>query len=205
MRQSFVCVIAILFSQILVSAGEKSTDYAVGDWSKDVSDSRGYALRGRLVVSERKRGDDFEYPIYVELQDARESVGGTTRVFCDFNAGNTGATGLKCELRDSDNKLVAPTSYPFGGATPASEWVLIPSDGGIRLRSSPFGVFREKAIALTPSIGVLWSIPSGDSADYFLSGTFKVDPDEGRNEVQDPQIWRGTLELPAVRIHSRSN
>src|SRR5690349_21501995 len=92
-------------------------DIAVGEWSKPVADSRGYALRARLVVAEKRVSDERrETPVYIELQDVSEAVGGSMRVFCDLGKTDfreESKSGLKCELRNKDGHLINPTGYPF--------------------------------------------------------------------------------------------
>jgi hypothetical protein len=177
---------------------------AAGAWSKPVADSRGCALRGRLVLCEKRVGDDRrEVAVYVELQDAGEAVGRSVRLFCDlgrtdFRPGYKG--GLECELRDKDDQPVRPTPFPFSGAVPKSEWVTLPSDTTIRLRASPFGIHRAGARAVSPHLGKLWVIGDDDTNEYFLSGTFTADPAEDRIPPGEDHVWRGTIVLPAVRI-----
>ncbi len=186
-------------------AAEPPKAIATGEWSKAVADTRGFAVRGRLVLCEKVLGEERrEVAVYVEFQDARDSVGGeATQIFCDFGRTDfrpeyTG--GLKCELRGKDNHLVKSTSYPFSGAVPKSEWVTLPSDATIRLRASPFGIHRIGAMAISPDPSNLWVIENDDSNEYFLSGTFTVDPSPDRKPPSEGHVWRGTLELPAVRI-----
>ena len=97
---------------------------AEGDWSKPVADTRAFAVRGRLVLCEKPRSDNRrEVAVYVELQDARESIGNSMRIFCDMGKTDFRPEykgGLQCELQDKDKKPVKSTSYPFGGAVPAS-------------------------------------------------------------------------------------
>jgi hypothetical protein len=177
---------------------------AEGDWSKPVADTRGFAVRGRLVLCEKPRSDDRrEVGVYVELQDARESIGNSMRIFCDFGKTDFRPEykgGLQCKLQDKGKKPVKATSYPFSGAVAASEWVTLPTDATIRLRAGPFGIHQAKAMAISPQLGQLWVIGNDDPNEYFLSGTFTVDPDAGRKSIEDPHIWRGTIDLPAVRI-----
>ena len=177
---------------------------AEGDWSKPVADTRAFAVRGRLVLCEKPRSDNRrEVAVYVELQDGRESIGNSMRIFCDMGKTDFRPEykgGLQCELQDKDKKPVKSTSYPFGGAVPASEWVTLPTDATIRLRASPFGIHQAKAMAITPHLGKLWVIGDDDPNEYFLSGTFTVDPDAGRKTIEEPHVWRGTIVLPAVRI-----
>ena len=189
-------------------ASEPPKEIAVGDWSPAVTDNRGYAVRGRLVVAEKQSGHNpRQTAVYLDLQDASEHVGGTLRIFCDLgNSDFSGQnkTGLKCVMQDKDQRPVAFTSPPFGGATPDSRWIELPSDSTIRLRTSPFGIHRPGAMTIATHIGQVWVIDDQDPHDYFLSGTFTVDPMEGRDTITDPQIWRGTLELPAVKISNKA-
>jgi hypothetical protein len=188
-------------------AGEPPKEIAVGDWSESVTDNRGYSVRGRLVLTERPHGEHREVTVYIELQDASDARGHGMRIFCDMGktdlSGKT-KTGLTCELHDEDDKPVESTSFPFGGGVPKSEWITLPTDATMRLRASPFGIYRPGAKAICPHLNVLWVIDDDDPKDYFLSGTFTVDPEEGRKEVSDPQIWRGTLTLPAARIAGKA-
>lgn len=177
---------------------------AAGGWSKPVADDRGYAVRGRLVLCERRVNDDRrEVAVYVELQDASEFIGSSMRLFCDFGKTDFRPEyrgGLQCELRDKDGHPVPATGFPFGGAVPKSEWVTLPTDATIRLRSTPFGIHRPKALAVCPGLGRLWVIDDGDPKEYFLSGTFTVNPAADRMPPGEEHVWRGTLVLPAARI-----
>jgi len=177
---------------------------ATGDWSKPVADSRGRAVRGRLVLCEKVVGDDRrEVAVYVELQDASDSVGGTVQLFCDFGRTDFRPEykgGLRCELRDKDKRPVKPAPSAFSGGVPQSEWVALPSDATIRLRASPFGIHRPKAMALAPDASTLWVIGDDDANEYSLSGTFTVDPAADRKPPGEGHVWRGTIDLPAARI-----
>jgi hypothetical protein len=77
---------------------------------------------------------------------------------------------------------------------------MLPSDATIRLRASPFGIHRENAMALAPDLSVLWVIGDDDANEYFLSGTFSVNPAADGKSPGERHVWRGTIELPAVRI-----
>ena len=186
-----------------VHTGMTSETFFEGAWSAPVTDNRGYALRGRLVVRVRPRESRHrEAAVFVELQDASSTIHGGMRVFCDigrhdFRPEYVG--GLRCALHDSRRRAVPATSYPFGGATPQSTWVELPGDATVRLRTSPFGVWRPGALAITPEIGTLWNLDERDRGAYFLSGTFTAAPVDAP-QVSDPQIWRGTLVLPPVRL-----
>jgi hypothetical protein len=177
---------------------------AAGAWSKPVADSRGYAVRGRLVLAEKPvRDDRRQVAVYVELQDASEAVGGSMRLFCDFGKTDFRPEykgGLQCELLDKDKQPVKSTPFPFSGAVPKSEWATLPSDATIRMRASPFGIHRDKALAISPNLGKLWVIGDDDPNEYFLSGTFTVDPATDRIPPGKEHVWRGTIVLPAVRV-----
>jgi hypothetical protein len=185
-------------------AAEAVKIIATGEWSKPVADNRSNALRGRLALGEKPARDGLrEVVVYVELQDAREFVGESLWIFCemgrydfrpDYNR------GLKCEMRDKDDRPVAPTGFPFGGAVPKSEWVKLPVDATIRLRATPFGIRRAGAMAVSPDVSSQWIIGDDDANEYFLSGEFAVNPGEDQKPPGDEHIWRGTIVLPAVRI-----
>ena len=177
---------------------------AEGDWSKPVTDTRGYAVRGRLVLCEKHVGEDRrEVAVYVELQDACDFIGSGMQLFCDLGKTDYRPEykgGLQCEMRDKDNQLISSKGYPFGGGVPLSEWVKIPTDATIRLRASPFGIHRAKAMAISPELNKLWVIGDDDPNEYFLLGTFTVDPAADRIPLGAEHVWRGTIAFPAVRI-----
>jgi hypothetical protein len=118
------------------------------------------------VLCEKPRSDDRrEVAVYVELQDARESIGGSMRIFCDFGKSDFRPEykgGLQWQLQDKDKNLVNATSYPFGGAVPVSEWVTLPTDATLRLRASPFGIHQAKAMAISPQLGAGMSIATSE-------------------------------------------
>jgi hypothetical protein len=184
-----------------------STTIAIGPWSKPVTDDRGYAVRGRLVLCEKRVADQRdEVVMYVELQDASEHVRNSMRLYCEMGKSDLRPEykgGLQCELRDKNHRLVEPQSYPFGGASPRSEWVTLPADAAIRLRASPFGVHRLGAMAITPHLNKLWVIADDDANEYFLAGTFTVAPADEPDSPGKEHVWRGTIELPPVRIAGR--
>ena len=206
MQKSIILIVAMTAFQQIAFAGEQ-TPIATGEWSKPVADSRAYALRGRLVLCERVISDErHEFAIFVELQDATDSIGQGMRLYCDMGKTDFRPEykgGLSCELVDGNKKPVATTGFPFGGAVPKSEWVSLPTQATIRLRASPFGIHRPKAKAICPHLGQMWVIADNDPKDYFLSGKFTIDPEEGKKSVADPHIWRGTLDLPSLKITNK--
>jgi hypothetical protein len=125
------------------------------------------------------------------------------RLFCDMGKHDFRPEykgGLDCELRDKNQQPVKTTPFPFGGAVPKSEWVTLPTDATIRLRASPFGISRVKAKAICPHLGKLWVIADDDPNEYYLSGTFAVDPPTDPAPAGNEHVWRGTIALSAVRI-----
>jgi hypothetical protein len=196
-------VIALLLVTPCAHAIEP-TIIAEGAWSKPVADGRGRALRGRLVLAERRvSAERREIVVCVELQDASEAVGNTMHLFADMGRHDFRPEykgGLRCQLRDKDGKELKSTSFPFGGAVPQSEWVSLPPDATIRLRATPFGIHRPGAMAICPDVSTMWVINDGDPKEYFLSGTFAIDPAAERVPKEFDHVWRGTLELPAAKI-----
>ena len=69
--------VALLFSLALLlatcaSAAEPIV-LATGDWSEPAVDNRAFALRGRLLLIEKPRGDGRRHvAVHIELQDASE-------------------------------------------------------------------------------------------------------------------------------------
>lgn len=185
-------------------AEEPPRVFAEGDWSKPAVNNRGRALRGRLVLTEKMRDENRrEIAVFVELQDVSEAVGESMLLFCEM--GRTDfrpeyKNGLHCQLHDKNKQPVKLQTFPFGGGTPGPAWVTLPSQASIRLRSTPYGMSRDKAMAICPGLHSLWVIDDGDPNEYFLSGTFTIDPAADRIPVGQGEVWRGTLELPVVRI-----
>lgn len=183
---------------------------AEGDWSKPVIDSRGYSIRGRLVVCVKNVNQGRrEFAVYVELQDVCNFVNGSgMELICDLGKTDFRPEcqgGLQSEFRDKSKNLVKPSGYPFGGAVPLSEWIRLPSDGMVRIRATPFGIYRDKAMAISPEINKLWVIRDDDHAEYFLSGIFTIDPSKEQRPTEAGHVWRGKIDLPAVRLSNQRN
>lgn len=184
--------------------GFPPTVLAQGEWSAASYDTIGNGIRGRLVLAERRFDEKREVAVYLELCDARESVGGEPlQVYCDFartNLGPDAKTGLHCELRRADGQVVKPSVGLFSGAAPKSEWASLSSDASVRLRATPFGILRAQGMAIVPSLGDWWEIAGDDPEEYSLSGVFKVDPAADQVPANQGRVWRGTLELRALKI-----
>ena len=180
---------------------------AAGEWSKAVTDHRGYAVRGRLVLCEKVVAEDRrEVAVYVELQDACDFIGESMRVFCDLGRHDFRPEykgGLRCQMHDKAKNEIPGEGFPFGGAIPKSQWITLPTDGTIRLRTTPFGIHRPGALAVCPELNKMWVIQDDDPGEYFLSGTFTVEPAKDQIPEGDGHVWRGTLELPPMKIVSR--
>lgn len=209
-RTSVVWVGIVLWAACAIGqAADGPRVIAEGDWSKPVVDNRGYAVRGRLVLCEKRiNADRREAAVYVELQDACDFISRGMQIFCDLGKTDFRPEykgGLQCELRDKDKQLIQSQGYPFGGAVPLSEWVRLPADATIRLRATPFGIHRAKALAISPQLNQLWVIGDDDANEYFLSGTFTVDPAAERNSSGEEHVWHGTIVLPAMRVVNQPN
>jgi len=205
-RCLFVAIVCAGLSNLNPALAESKV-IAAGDWSKPVNDNLGFALRGRLVLVEKERSDDRrEVVVYVELQDASQAVGRSMQLFCELGRNDFRPEykpGLHCEMHDKNKQPVAGKTFAFSGAVPRSQWITLPSDGTIRLRASPFGIHRPKALAICPHLGSLWVIEDNDPNEYFLSGTFTIDPAKDRVAPGDDHVWRGTIVLPELRIANK--
>ncbi len=178
---------------------------AEGEWSKSVTDARGFAVRGRLVLCQKLFGKDRrEVVVYMELQDACDFINNRgIQLFCDFGKTDFRPEykgGLQCEMRSRDKRIISFEGNPFGGAVPLSEWVRLPTDATVRMRATPFGIHRAKAMAISPELNKLWVIDDGNPNEYFLSGTFTIDPATDKTPPGEEHVWRGTIELPPVKI-----
>lgn len=196
-----------LCATVLINIGTAADPVKIvsaGEWSKPVADNRGYSLRGRLILAEKPARDELrEAVVYVELQDVGEFVGNSLRIYCEMGPTDfrpEHKRGLQCEMRDKDQRPIPSAGYPFGGAVPKSEWVTLPVDATIRVRATPFGIRRAKALAISPHLNGLWEIRDDDPNEYWLSGSFTVDPPDDQKPAGEEHVWRGTILLPAMRI-----
>lgn len=175
-----------------------------GDWSESVTDSRGYSLRGRLLLVDKVGHNGHrESVLFVELQDTCQFIGHGIKVFCDMGKTDLRPEyhgGLNCELLDRNNQPVKTASFSFGGAVPRSEWVKLPVDASIRIRATPFGLRRDNARVICPHLGAMWVIENTDKHEYVLKGTFEVQPQEGKGIDESLHAWTGKLVLPPIRI-----
>lgn len=194
---------SLLFTLMLGVITSPSSEL-VGNWSESVADSRGYTLRGRLVLVDKVGHNGHrESVLFVELQDTCQFIGNGIQVFCDMGKSDFRPEypgGLNCELVDKNRQLLKPVSFAFGGAVPRSEWVKLPVDASIRVRATPFGLRRDNAKVICPHLGAMWVIENSDKGEYMLKGTFVVQPRVEKSIDESLHAWTGKLVLPSLRI-----
>lgn len=205
-------VVIVLFAAIARATGPARI-IASGEWSQAVKDHEDYALRGRILLGERRvvigGRERHEIITYLELQDASEAVGRSMQVFCDLGKTDfrpENKSGLEFELLDKDKHPVGSGPYAFSGGVPASQCLTLPADGTIRLRTSPFGVSDATGLAIAPNLSKLWVLQPGHGTEYTLAATFTVDPSKAvapTNESANEHVWHGTIVLPPLRISGR--
>lgn len=189
---------------LLLAVGPSPSSELVGEWSESVADSRGYSLRGRLVLVDKVGHNGHrESVLFVELQDTCQFIGNGIRVFCDmgktdFRPENQG--GLNCELVDKNNQPMKTVSFPFGGVVPRTEWVKLPVNASIRIRATPFGLRQDNARVISPHLGAMWVIENSDKQTYLLKGSFVVQSKEDKGIDESLHAWSGKLVLPPLRI-----
>lgn len=175
---------------------------ATSEWSAPVSTKYGQSLQARLILSQEHSpahtGSHPETALYVELRNVSGAVGAPMQIY--FDPGH----GLSCELRDADGKS-APGGGPGSGGGPDAGWITLPYDATIRLRANMYGYGRAEGegLLLTLHHGAAWSIPAGETKDYFLSGTLTLTPPAGteaKTAEEARKIWSGTLVLPKSKI-----
>ncbi len=165
---------------------EDTNIIAAGDWSapvagfQDKDTGRGAhhpTLRGRLLLCESPK--NHSPAIYLELQDCGEAWGNNMELYCNMNPGG----GYHLEFRDAAGRLLPGRSGGFEGGVPGAAWITLPTDAAVRLRISPFATFSLES-----------------TNDYFISGTFIVDPPADHTGLD---VFQGTLKLPPVKIPAK--
>ena len=171
------------------SWGYDQKQFAAGDWSDEVD-----GLRGRLIIAQGQAFADGklrETVAYLELRNAPEAAGNSKTVYFD--------PGLTCEMRDPQGDIVPQRGRGGSGGAggrPGAELVTLPFDSTLRLRLSPYGYGSADGMRIDIS-RYEWNIKSSDTGQYTLTATFTSEP---LAEPIGPNVWHGTLKLPAVKI-----
>ncbi len=127
---------------------------------------------------------------------------------------------LKCELRNSDGKIIAPSMWSYNGLIPELTWLALPFDSTLRVHPNPPANWKAKDGELLIGAGWnLWKIHRGDRNDYYLSGALNLTIPKGetlplpRYTRADgiistetgvvPYVCKGTLTLPPVKISAK--
>jgi hypothetical protein len=194
-----------------LAPGVVNTNFiAVSDWSQIVGE-RG-ALRARLLLAHLYQIPYSETILYIELQNA-ENGRVPLQIFYDPR------NGLHCKLVDAHGNPPPRMGGGGSGNDPGACWISLPEDATIRLRANTYQVAQilgsppiDKgdflSLRLPPSSSSPkelreWTIPAGDTNDYYLSATLTITaptnpvvhiPEEGL------KVFQGTLELPKLKI-----
>ena len=106
---------------------------------------------------------------------------------------------LRLELRDATGHAVPPGPLPPQVATQPPSWAMVPPDGSVQFQFGQLTASNAGSKGILLSLGAQsWSIPSGDTNVYFLSGTFN--PITNQPNVFDYDIWKYSLSLPPVKL-----
>lgn len=205
-------LILLLFACDRCVATTNTVVLATGDWSNPVADSRGYAIRGRLLICEtaQHRGPPgYDTAVYLELQEWSGFVGATMQIYCNMEDDVSLApdfktirkAGCRWELRDDFGRPVKESPFGFSGAGPGTDWIALPCDSSVRVRASLFGGGRLEDGSLGLALPQhYWVVPPRSTNDYFLSATFTVNPPTNSFNPLEYHVWQGSLRLPEVRI-----
>jgi hypothetical protein len=158
----------------------ESLPIAVGEWSQPVK-----ALRGRLVMLQRQRGNGKtrETTVYLELHHIASAVGPPLHVRVDPKQ--------RIDLHDAVGKPV-PGEIINTDRQPEPVLVTLPYDCSMRVRLSAYNISAEDGLVI-PLLSNLWRIPAGAKGKYTLTGTFVCDV---QAQVGNGELWIGTLTLP---------
>jgi hypothetical protein len=175
----------------MVERGDGGWVIAVGEWSAQVE-----GLRGRLVIAQKYPHGDANYietRVYVEFENSSAADSPTETIDLYFDP-----EGLACELVDAAGQIVPQGPGFLDRGRPGGYWVTLPFDSAMRLRVNPYGHGRERAVGLLiPLWNATWLVPAGAAGEYFLSGTFVVNPPMA---LARGNVWSGTLALPKMKV-----
>ncbi|MBI2925842.1 MAG: hypothetical protein HYY24_09085 [Verrucomicrobia bacterium] len=203
MRTSKVALVLLASCQALF--GQTDTNLvATGEWSTPVTDGAGYTLRARILVyrplapkpAVRNRGR-FVYHarVYVELE--HPFAGAWYRpVEIYFDP----VEDLRFQMQDAFDKPIPSEAVAIRGRRPEASWVTIPCDAAVKLRADlRMGSQNGRHDALTIGTrGGHWIIRPDATNDFFLSAQFS--PSTNQPSAFGYHRWRGTLNLPKVKI-----
>jgi hypothetical protein len=190
-RKASLMVLVTLWAALIVRpclAGSVVEPDAIGEWSQPTNN-----IRGRLLFVELAQSKEGPRTGLVFLEFQNLSWSEPAYVYYD---------ALKappsCKLRDSAGKIVEQTRSG-SDAAPIPCWLTLPAHSTMRFLASYGPNSRPNRPSLTFSVGMdqTWIIPLSTTNRYFLSGTYtNATP---RNEGRE-RGWKGTLNLPPVRI-----
>ena len=201
-----LCLVLVSCQSLL---GQTNTNLvAVGDWSTPIADPDGYTLRGRLLVARplapktagRNRAVFVHNArVYVELEHLFTGAWYEPIEIC-FDA----VKDLRFAMHDAFDQLIPSEAVMIRGPVPRPSWVTVPCDATLRLRADlRMGTENGRKDVLT--IGTAdghWTIGPGTTKDLFLSGRFTATTNQPSAFLY--HRWRGTLNLPKVKLPNNS-
>ncbi len=195
-----LALLSVLFCMTCRAAADEPKVIAASEWSKPVESHDRFLQARWLLLEGRSRayaGPGKEVLLYVELQNANGAWGEPLRVF--FNPSD----GLKFELLDADDKVVAPSPTGGSGGDVGAGWITLPYDSTVRLRANPggWGTPKDAALALPlrPMNGQYWLFKEVPKTDHFLAGKLTIAPPTD-DTFEHRDDWRGTIEFPKTKL-----
>jgi hypothetical protein len=171
---------------------------SVGEWSAPVADAI-WPLRGRLLIYGPEGEKQKQVPglrIYLELQHVPDVPYGNKLSMGVFTECST---AVLFEMRDGHDKPAEERVILASGTPPHPFSATLPPDSTLRLRVPWVGASIERdGLLIWGPVARGWLIRSGDTRDYYLSGTLSL-PKTNQSDL-NYHPWQGTLHLPKVRI-----
>jgi len=159
---------------------------------------KGGALRARMLLAHQYQSPFSETILYLELQSAMNGAlpSKSTRPL----------DGLRWKLVDSHGNPARGVEAATVRELPHALLITLPWDATVRLHASTYGVAQVLGSLPVDKGDFLelseWSIPAGDTNNYYLSGTLTITAPT--NQVVPPpgkaSVFQGTLELPKMKI-----
>lgn len=194
MKLAAISLLLVAALSATCSGGETDPHIlAMGAWSKPVSNSDGFKVRGRLLVC------DYSEPaaLYVELQECSDSLGPIGELYWDPQA-------LACEMTDRTGKAVPPSFVrPFIGPTwPTSCWIKLPSRSSMLLRISTYagGRMSDGSFEVWAARLQAWRLKPNDTATYFLAGELTTKSAPNLKPDNPQRLWTGKLQFPKMEL-----